>query len=177
MSVYPVREDTLLVKRNLEKKNLEGLKFLEIGVGNAEISIKAAEKGAEVTAADINKEAVDHAKKRFCELNIEAEIFQSNLFERVYDSYDLIVFNPPYLPGPNSLEDKEMWRGGEKGIEVSKRYLDGIEEYLNKEGRAFLVLSSHTKSRGFLESYSLRELDRKKLWFETIYLYEFKKIF
>jgi release factor glutamine methyltransferase len=177
MSVYPVREDTLLVKRNLEEKNLKGLKFLEIGVGNAEISIIAAKKGAEVTAVDINKEAVEHAKKRFDEKRLEAEIFKSDLFEKVNGSYDFIVFNPPYLPGPDGLEDEEMWRGGEKGSEISKRYIENLGQYLNDKGNALLVLSSHTNFQELFKNYSVRELDRKKLWFETIFLFEFKKIF
>jgi release factor glutamine methyltransferase len=172
MDVYPVSEDTLLVKRNLVEEDLEE-SFLEVGVGNAEISIKAAKNGAEVTAVDIDPEAVRHARERFKEEGLEAEIFRSNLFEQVEGKYDLIVFNPPYLSGPE-VGDEEMWRGGETGLELAEEYLEMVSAHLKENGRAWVVLSSRADYEELVERFDLVEIDREKLWFETVFLFEYE---
>lgn len=172
MSVYPVREDTLLVKRNLPEE-LAKVRFLEIGVGNAEISLTAAERGTEVTAVDINVDAVDYSRERFEEEGLEAEVFQSYLFDQVDGTYDFIVFNPPYLSGPQ-VGDEEMWRGGETGLEVAEEFLERVSDYLAEGGKAWVVLSSRTHYRDLVESFDLVEIDREKLWFETVFLFEYE---
>ncbi|MEF8880506.1 MAG: HemK2/MTQ2 family protein methyltransferase [Candidatus Nanohaloarchaea archaeon] len=174
MSVYPVREDTLLVKRNIGGQELEDLKFLEIGVGNAEISITASKKGADVIAVDKNFEAVEYANKRFDEKDLDAEIFYSDLFGEVKHEFDLVVFNPPYLNGPKGIGDEEKWRGGENGLETSRLFLEKVDSYLKDNGEAWIVLSSNTDKTELVEDYSLEEIDREKLWFETIFLYKFE---
>jgi release factor glutamine methyltransferase len=173
MSVYPVREDTLLVKRNLEKQELEDKMFLEIGVGNAEVSITAAENDAEVTAVDINPGAVGHAEERFEEKNLDADVFRSDLFEKVEGEFDFIVFNPPYLSGPEDIGDEEMWRGGETGLEVAEKFLEEVPGYLSGDGRVWVVLSDRTDYRELVEKFGLSEVDRENLWFETVFLFEF----
>ena len=174
MSIYPVREDTLLLKENLQEQNLKNKKFLEIGVGNGEISLTAAKKQANVTAVDINPEAVQHTQKRFKEQNLDAEIFQSNLFINIKGQYDFIVFNPPYLKGKKGIGDEEMWRGGETGLEVAEKYLKNVSDYLTENGKAWIILSSQTNYEKLVEKYDLTEIDVEKIWFERLYLMEFE---
>jgi len=174
MSVYPIREDTLLVKENLENLNLQDVSFLEVGVGNAEVSVTAAERGAQVTAVDINPEAVEHAGTRFEEEGIEGKVFRSDLFEEVEGEFDFIVFNPPYLKGEDGIGDEEMWRGGDTGLEVAERFLEELSGYLADEGKAWIVLSSQTDYEKPVGKFDLVEVDREKLWFETVFLFEFE---
>lgn len=171
MSIYPVREDTLLVKRNLEILNLEGQEFLEIGAGKGEITVEAAEKGAEVTALDINPEAVEKCRERISDDGLEGEVVLSDLFERIDSNFDLIVFNPPYLKGPE-IGDEEMWRGGETGLETAEKYLEQVPEYLSSGGQAWIVLSSTTNYERLFEKHGLSLIDERKLWFEKIFLYK-----
>ncbi|MFB6099655.1 MAG: HemK2/MTQ2 family protein methyltransferase [Candidatus Nanohalobium sp.] len=173
LTVYPVREDTLLVKRNLEDQGLDDTKFLEVGVGNAEVSITAAKNGAAVTAVDIDPEAVHHARERFEKEGLEAEVFRSDIFESVEGEFDFIVFNPPYLSGPEGVGDEEMWRGGETGLEVAERFLEQVPDYLSVDGRAWVVLSDRTGYDEVVERFGLSEVDRENLWFETVFLFEF----
>jgi release factor glutamine methyltransferase len=172
MAVYPVREDTLLVKRNLEKQDLENKKILEIGVGNAENSLYAAKKGAKVTATDIDNKAIKKAEKRFQKENLEAEIIQTSLFQDLTGKYDLIIFNPPYLKGPKDIGDENMWRGGEKGLETAEKYLEKTKNYLRPNGEAWVILSSRTSYTDLVNKYNLIQLEQKKLWFETIFLFK-----
>jgi release factor glutamine methyltransferase len=174
MTVYPVREDTLLVKRNLKEENLEGKKFLEMGVGNGEITLTAARKEAEVTGVDINPEAVNHTEERLEDQDQDAEILQSDLFQEVEGKFDLIVFNPPYLPGEKEIGDEEMWRGGEKGLETSRKYLKQVKNYLKAEGEAWIVLSSKTEHQKLVKKNNMEKKDSLKLWFETLKLHKIR---
>jgi len=172
MAIYPVREDTLLVKRNLQKQQLEGKKFLEIGTGNGEISLTAAKKQAKVTATDINPEAVKHTRKRFKQSNLDGKFFESDLFQKVEGKYDLIVFNPPYLKGEKGIGDEEMWRGGETGLEIVEKFLDTAVDYLSDGGTVWVVLSSKTDFGRMVNQYNLTEIDSVKVWFEEIHLFK-----
>lgn len=174
MTVYPVREDTLLVKENIEELDLEGKEFLEIGIGNGEISLAAADGGASVTGVDINPEAVKHTKERLEEAGNNADIFESDLFKSAEGKFDFIVFNPPYLSGPDGIGDEEMWRGGKTGLEVAERFLKSAGKYLSEDGFAWIILSSRTDYMELVESFDLELVDSEELWFETLFLYSFE---
>lgn len=172
MTVYSPSEDTYFLRDFLkENVELEGKKFLEIGTGNGEIAIHAAEKGAEVTAVDINSEALEHVREKAEDKGLRIELVESDLFEEVEDQdYDVIVFNPPYLPGEEGIGDEEIWRGGEDGVEVSEKFLEEVEAYLSEEGSFFIVASSLSEYRPLIEEFDLSILDEEELWFETLYI-------
>ncbi|QGA80348.1 HemK2/MTQ2 family protein methyltransferase [Candidatus Nanohalobium constans] len=174
MSVYPVREDTLLVKRNLEEQDLEDKDFLEIGVGNGENTVLAAEKRAKATGVDINPEAIKHTQERIKENDLEAELFLSNLFEQVEGKFDFIIFNPPYLKGEEGIGDEEMWRGGETGLEAAERFLKKVPAYLTDGGKAWIILSSQTEYEKLVEKFNLEQVESEKIWFETLFLMKFE---
>lgn len=172
MTVYNPSEDTYLLRDYLkENVELDGKKFLEIGTGNGEIAIHAAENGAEVTATDVNHEALEHVKGKARDKDIEVEVIESDLFEDVENrNYDLIVFNPPYLPGDEGIGDEEIWRGGTKGVKVSERFLEEVETYMSENGCFFIVASSLAEYRDLIKKFDLSILDKEELWFETLYI-------
>jgi len=174
VTVYTPGEDTYLVLEHLEGLDLEGKKFLDMGTGNGEIALKAAEKGAEVTAVDKNSEALEYAREKAEEKGLEESIsfVESDLFENVEAEFDVVVFNPPYLPGEEGLGDEEIWRGGEKGIEVSERFLEGVSGYLRPDGFALVVVSSLADLEG-LDDFDLDSVEEKELWFEELKLLRF----
>ena len=167
MTVYPPREDSYFLKEHLEKLDLEGKKALEVGSGSGILSVAMAEQGAKVTAVDINSEAVEATKERAKEAGVEVEVFRSDLFDKVTGSYDLIVFNPPYLPG-REMDGDEKWRGGEKGVEVTERFLDKYAQHLKPGGEAFFLLSSRAEYQYIIDKYEV--IDSKNQWFEELYL-------
>ena len=172
MTVYSPSEDTYFLHDFLEENiELEGKKFLEIGTGNGEIAIYAAEKGAEVTATDINTEALQQVREKAESKGLEMELIESDLFESIEeDDYDVVVFNPPYLPGDGGIGDEEIWRGGETGVEVSERFIEEVELYLSEKGSLFIVASSLADYKSLIEDFGLSVLDEKELWFETLYI-------
>lgn len=175
MTVYTPGEDTYLVLENLEGLDLEGKKFLDMGTGNGEIALKAVEKGAKVTAIDVNPEALDYARDKAQERGLEDSIsfVESDLFENLEGKFDVVVFNPPYLPGEQGLGDEEIWRGGERGIEVTEKFLVEVSDYLRPDGFALVVVSSQADVDDLLDSFDLVCVDEKSLWFEDLKLFRF----
>ncbi|MFP4038467.1 MAG: HemK2/MTQ2 family protein methyltransferase [Candidatus Nanohaloarchaea archaeon] len=164
--IYKPREDTYLLKKAVEDRDLKGLKVLEIGTGSGLIAETALENGADVTATDINPEALK-------QLPEEVEGIESDLFENVEGRFDLILFNPPYLPGEESeasMKGSETWFGGESGVDVLEDFLNSCGSYLNNEGEAFLVMSSLSKFEEVVEKFGLEKISEKKLFFERLYL-------
>lgn len=78
--------------------DMRGLDVLEIGCGTGVIALHAARAGAgRVVAVDINPEAVTNTRLNFERSGVlVGEVFQSDGFECVTGSYDVVVWNAPY---------------------------------------------------------------------------------
>lgn len=74
----------------LGKKNV-----LDLGTGSGYVGIYLAKQGATVTAVDVSPIAVEVATGNAKENNVSIAIFQSDLFEKVRDLFDLIIWNAP----------------------------------------------------------------------------------
>jgi len=157
-SVYEPREDSFLLADNLKVER--GEKVLEIGTGCGLAAIVCAEQGAEVTAVDINPEAVSCAKKNAEKYNLKIDFRKGDLFEPINEKFDLIIFNSPYLPG----EDKDVALVNTGAVQ---RFLQEYRNYLNKNGRAWIVVSSISdfEAKGKI-------IAAKKVAFEEIRLVE-----
>jgi len=172
MTVYTPREDSFLLRDYVRELDLKGKKVLDIGTGTGLIAIEAAKKGADVVAVDINTEAIDYAKEQARKENLEDKIdfIESDLFENVEDNFDFILFNPPYLPGEDGIGDGEIWHGGEKGVEVTRRFLESAQNHLSGDGQIVVIMSSHADWKALMEEYNLKIIRSEKIWFETLYL-------
>jgi len=107
--IYKPAEDSYLLKGQLKNYIKPGMKILDMGTGSGIQAIEAKKLGAEVLAADINPESIEPLKK----LNINA--IQSDLFSNIKEKFDLIIFNPPYLPeDPREPEDSKLATTGAK---------------------------------------------------------------
>jgi release factor glutamine methyltransferase len=155
-----------------------GEKFLEIGTGSGIIALHAAKAGARVTAVDINPHAVQCTRRNALKNDLKVNVFVSDLFENVAGLYDLIVFNPPYLPdegAPTSWMERS-WSGGSDGTEVGVRFLEDAWRYLAPRGRIFMILSSfgslRTVLRSARERYDAEVVQEKHMFFESILAYK-----
>ncbi|MFB6190364.1 MAG: HemK2/MTQ2 family protein methyltransferase [Candidatus Nanohaloarchaea archaeon] len=166
---YQPREDSLLLDSYLEDRVLEGKKVLDMGTGSGILAVTAAEQGAEVTAVDIDPEALEDAREHAREESTEGiEFVESDLFENVDSKFDLIIFNPPYLQG----EDYLALEGGEKGIELTSDFLEQAPDYLEEGGEVVFVASSRADTDSLREEFDLEQVGERKLWFETLYLFK-----
>ena len=105
-------------------------KVLDIGCGIGILGIAAAKIfDANVIMSDINKRAVMLVKMN-CKLNnVEAEIYQGNLYEKIKDKdFDVILSNPPQTAGK----------------EVCFKLIEQSKEHLKTNGSLQLV-ARHNK--------------------------------
>ncbi|MBC5792594.1 MAG: methyltransferase [Nanohaloarchaea archaeon] len=172
--VYKPAEDSLLLKSVLEGRNLEGKTCLDMGTGSGIIGRAMADSGAEVVSADIDPEALEHAERKAEEEGLDIEFVESDLFENIESGFDLIAFNPPYLPGRKGLGEENVWRGGETGVELTLNFLDTAEYYLKEDGEILLVASSLADLERLHEKFDPEIIREKELWFETLYVLKLK---
>ncbi|MBX4196829.1 methyltransferase [Candidatus Pacearchaeota archaeon] len=138
--IYEPAEDSWLLEKEVRKFS-KGKKVLDIGTGSG-IQAEAAKesKAKSIVAADIDKETIAYLKKK------GIRTLRSDLFSKVKGKFDLIIFNPPYLPR-DSREDRESERitsGGKSGDEIIIKFLNQARNHLEKKGMILTVLSSLT---------------------------------
>lgn len=172
MEVYELDEDSWLLQKEVEKHAKPGMKILDMGCGTGIQGITAAKNGAIVTCIDINKDALDITKKNSEIENVKIEVVESDLFKNVNGKFNLIIFNPPYLPGTEYLD----LDGGKKGYEIAIRFLNQSKDYLKKGGRILLLISSLTNQEVVekkLENlgFRYRVVSSKKLSWESLFVY------
>jgi release factor glutamine methyltransferase len=176
--VYNPSDDSYLLLRCVEVS--PGQSFLEMGAGTGLVALHAAKLGAKVTAADVNPKAVECTRRNAARNGIRLEVVRSDLFEKVTGVFDVIAFNPPYLPGTASSTSwvEKAWAGGEEGSEMALEFLANAWRHLAPGGRIFMVLSSvgglMSLLKGARERYESEMLEEKHMFFESIYAYRFK---
>jgi len=129
-------------------------RILEIGTGSGCIAIALARAfpGSHVVAGDLMADALDVAR-----INVErhamadrVELVQSDLFERIDGTFDLIVSNPPYvpesevaeLPSEYGFEPGIALLSGADGLDSSRRILQDAARYLTAGGMLALEVGA-----------------------------------
>jgi len=163
--IYEPREDSFLLEKQV--KQFAHGKVLDMGTGSGIQALAAKEKTNEVLAVDTNPEAVKHVQS----LGIPA--IKSDLFSNIKGTFDVIVFNPPYLPEAEGedAESKQAITGGKKGYEIIELFLKEAKNHLKQKGIILLTYSSLTGNINTLAKqlkYHLEVLEEKKLFFETL---------
>lgn len=179
-NVYPPSEDSYLLIEAINPINFG--KALEIGVGSGIISLHLARKIDTVFACDINPYSLFLSKQNaFANSLSNIYLFYSNIFSsiKVGTLFDLIVFNPPYLPvesPPRKIIDLS-YHGGVDGGDHIRAFLDGLGSFLSNNGTAYLLQSSLyplDNTTNYLEKNNFRYKIKKtlKLDFEILYVLE-----
>lgn len=174
--IYSPREDSHLMERALKKKipfeiaRKANLSFLEIGSGSGillETVYTLGVRKENMLGTDINEDAVEHCRKRGFDCKF------SDLFGEVSGRYDIIAFNPPYLPkNSDEPEDSQIsTTGGNKGNEIINSFLDEAKEHLKSQGKIFLLTSSITEEMD-LRDYEKKFVEKAELFMETLYIWE-----
>lgn len=78
----------------------KGKTLLDLGCGYGPLGISLAKvQDVKPTMVDINNRAIDLAKQNAQKNGVEADIFQSNIYEKVNGIFDYIISNPPIRAG------------------------------------------------------------------------------
>ncbi|MHB8128677.1 MAG: peptide chain release factor N(5)-glutamine methyltransferase [Mobilitalea sp.] len=103
---FDVTEDVLIPRQDTEVlveevlKICSGKKVLDMctGSGCIIISLSKFTKLQKAMGVDLSEKALVIAKKNANKHKVEIDFLQSDLFDLVEESYDVIVSNPPYIP-------------------------------------------------------------------------------
>jgi len=120
---------------------------LELCTGSGCLAIMMADAfpNAVVDAIDISKDALAVAERNIRDYKLEGRVnpVESDLYQNVpFKKYDLIVSNPPYvnadsmskLPPEYLREPQIALAGGEDGMDLVRKIVDGAAERLTPEG-------------------------------------------
>ena len=211
--VYYPSDDSFMVldyfRKNVNNNYFDGVKLSEIknildmGTGTGIIAIffqfikiQYHEFKPRIFASDILGDSIICAKKNEIRNNIKGQItfLQSDLFksfpENLKSIFNIIVFNPPYLPSSEiineSIKERRInhsWDGGEKGYETLIRFLKDAKKFLNIESNhsIYYISSSRTNLNELDKEikkfgYNNEILEKKHIFFEDLILNRLKCI-
>jgi release factor glutamine methyltransferase len=142
LQIYPVGEDTYLLLEAAAEEIRSSDRVLEVGVGSGYIAHHLQGRAAWIVATDINPHAVRKAKEE------GIDVLRTDLMAGICGSFDLVLFNPPYLP-TRPEERIQDWLeyaldGGPSGREVITRFAEQVVSILAVQGRVLLLISSLT---------------------------------
>ncbi|MBC8500488.1 MAG: class I SAM-dependent methyltransferase [DPANN group archaeon] len=119
---------TEVLLKNLIVKNNWKVLDLGCGMGVVGIYVKKVFPKTNVVMSDVNKRAVYLTKKNANLNNLDVEVICSDGFEKIEESFDAILLNPPQVAGK----------------EVCFKLIEDSFEHLNKSGLLELV-ARHNK--------------------------------
>lgn len=173
--MYECSDDTFLLWETVANavQDFSQIKFLDMGAGSGYLGGEAQKVGCKsVTLVDVMPESISYMNDHFS----NCKIIHSDLFENVPETFDIMVFNTPYLPNEDGIHDIAL-HGGPEGITVARRFLHQARFHLSDKGRIFLLVSSlgnidalrlQAQSLGF----QLTTVAKKNLFFETLLVIE-----
>jgi release factor glutamine methyltransferase len=154
-----------------------GLTVLEIGTGSGVpitylISCLGDGNCSWAVATDVNRTALEFARKTAEENGIhhKLELLQCDLagplLPRCQHGVDIVLFNPPYVPTPDSEVSTDgnieaSWAGGEKGRRVIDRAIPQIAKLLARPGGVAYMVTVDDNEPEALAKWLLDQYDLK----------------
>lgn len=125
----------------LESIDLNAIKgkVLDFGCGYGPIGIFLKKMtDADIDMVDVNKRAINLAMKNAKLNNVKVNVFESDIYQNVKDSYDFIITNPPIRVGKKILYE----------------ILFDAQKCLNDEGQLMLVVNKNQGAKTLLKDLS-----------------------
>lgn len=139
--VYQPAEDSDLLATAATADVTTADRALDVGTGSGYVAARMEEGGAQVVGVDRNPHACRQAREAGVDA-VRADL--TTAFAA--DAFDLVTFNPPYLPTePDEATDDWMGMalsGGKTGRAVIEPFLADVGRVLVPGGRVLLLVSS-----------------------------------
>lgn len=180
MTIYQPREDSYLLQKYVRQFSMG--RVLDMGTGSGIQALTAITNPncQHVLAVDKDEEAIQALQEKARKEKIrKLEVLHSDLFSHVKGQFNLIIFNPPYLPQDKGIQNETLY-GGKKGWELAARFFHDASKHLYPDGKILFLFSSLTnkvKIQEIIENnlFSFTELEKQKLSFEELYVYSIEK--
>ena len=171
--VYLPSEDTLLLDYAVRKYKFNMV--LEIGTGSGIVSLELSKRNNVVVAIDVDINIILRLQESCKYIHNMNLICCDSASPFVDGVFDMIVFNPPYLPSDEIIDIAVD--GGQKGIEVTKYWFKEASRCIKESGVILFVTSSFSDNIELFEfiknlGYEIRILERNNLFFETLFVVE-----
>lgn len=143
--VYEPAEDSFLLAQTALGITWDGMSILEIGTGSGFVAaVLKANRNVTIVATEISPFAARCARSN------GIEVIRTGMFIGLKGKhqFDLVIFNPPYLP---TSEDEKVpgwlnyaFDGGIDGRKEILPFLDQVDSFLGQNGTILLMISSLT---------------------------------
>jgi release factor glutamine methyltransferase len=154
---FDVSKDVLIPRQDTEGlveeilKVCKGKSVLDMCTGSGCIIISLEKLGGLASAygVDISEQALTIAKGNAAKLDAKVVFVQSNLFQQVSESFDIIVSNPPYIrtsvieelmPEVKDHEPHLALDGSEDGLEFYRSIAVDAKAHLKEKGYLFFEI-------------------------------------
>ncbi len=142
-AIYPAAEDTILLAKGVERIAHPGGLAAEVGCGGGLVTETLAGTAREVLATDVDVAAAhrtwQRAKVRGLDCRVHVVCCDRLEAVREGEVFDLVAFNPPYLPDG---EGDVQVSGGPTGVEVPLSFAASALRRLRRGGLLLFILSS-----------------------------------
>lgn len=142
VGVFPPRlfHSTKLVCRTVDRMDLAGKSFLEVGCGSGAISVVAARRRAMVTAIDISDAACAATRANATSNGVPMEVVESDLFSQVQGRFDMVVITPPFFRHDPSTQLDHAFHAG-ANFEYFHRLFEQLPDHLHDDSLVLLSLA------------------------------------
>ena len=152
----PRPESELLVEtalKYIKENNYNSVLDLCTGSGCLAIATKL-NSNIEMTASDISQKALSIAKQNSKMHNAKINFIRSDMFEKIEDTFDLIISNPPYIDSDEvKTLDAEVLNndpyialdGGAMGLKFYNIIHDNLRKHLNDNGMIVMEIGEDQK--------------------------------
>ncbi|MGL5308925.1 MAG: peptide chain release factor N(5)-glutamine methyltransferase [Metamycoplasmataceae bacterium] len=140
---YETEELIEIAKDLIIKNNYTKILDLCSGSGFIGIALKKWNEELDILCSDVDRKAVSQSKINADLNDIAIKIVRSNLFEKIFDEFDLIISNPPYLSTNEKklmnksvlcFEPKKALFSGDDGMFFYKKIEKESTKFLSKNG-------------------------------------------
>jgi release factor glutamine methyltransferase len=163
--VFRPRSDSWLLAALVAREPLApGARVLDLCAGSGVLAITAARRdGVSAVAVDVSRRAVVAIRANAWLNGVVVDARRGDLFDAVAgERFDLIVSNPPYVPGATdelpTRGPSRAWEGGVSGRRFIDRLCAGAADHLAPGGVILLVHSSVCGEARTLEALTDRGL-------------------
>jgi release factor glutamine methyltransferase len=149
---------------------------LDVGTGSGALGLFLAQRGARVTAVDINPKSVQTTRTNASALQLTVDVHESDLFKALPEQqFDIVVVNPPYYEkSPESLAEHAFYAGVQ--LEYFSRFFNEIPSFTHQNTKIWMILSEDCNWNGICSkavNFTPKIVFERFHWGERLFVAEF----